>query len=65
MTTLQEIESAVLRLSAEEKQRLLLRLTQTLRSEGALPTPRRFSAADIQAWIEEDERDMEAFRREA
>lgn len=65
MTTLQEIESAVLRLSAEEKQRLLLKLTQTLRSEGALPPPRRFSAADIQAWIEEDERDMEAFRREA
>ena len=65
MTTLQEIESAVLQLSAEEKQRLLLRLTQNLRAEGALPTPRQFSAAEIQGWVEEDERDMEAFRRKA
>ncbi len=65
MITLQEIESAVLRLSAEERQRLLLRLTQTLRAVGALPAPRRFSAAEIQGWIEEDERDMEAFRRKA
>ena len=65
MVTLQEIESAVLQLSAEEKQRLLLRLAQTLRAEGTLPQPRRFSAAEIQGWIEEDERDMEAFRRKA
>lgn len=65
MMTLQEIESAVLRLSAEERQRLLLRLIQALRAEGALPTPRRFGAAEIQGWLEEDERDMEAFRRKA
>ena len=65
MATLQEIESAVLQLSAEERQRLLLRLAQTLRADGALPRPRRFSAAEIQGWIEEDERDMEAFRRKA
>jgi hypothetical protein len=65
MATLQEIESAVLHLSAEEKQRLLLRLAQNLRAEGTLPQPRRFSTAEIQGWIEEDERDMEAFRRKA
>lgn len=65
MVTLQEIESAVLQLSSEEKQRLLLRLTQTLRAEGTLPPPRRVSAAEVQGWIEEDERDMETFRRKA
>lgn len=65
MVTLQEIESAVLQLSPEEKQRLLLRLAQALRAEGTLPQPRHFSAAEIQGWIEEDERDMEAFRRKA
>ena len=65
MTTLLKIESAILQLSTEEKQRLLLLLTQNLRAEGALPALRRFSAAEIQGWIEEDERDMEAFRRKA
>lgn len=65
MITIQEIESAVLQLPHEEKQRLLLRLAQTLRAEGTLPQPRRFSAADIRGWIEEDEGDMEAFRRKA
>lgn len=65
MTTVQEIESAVLRLSQEEKQRLLLWLAQSLRAEGTLPQPRRFSTAEIQEWIDEDERDMETFRRKA
>ena len=65
MVTLQEIESAVMQLSPEEKQRLLLLLAQTLRADDALPKPRRFSAAEIQGWVEEDERDMEAFRRQA
>ena len=65
MPTLQEIEAAALQLSSEEKQRLLLRLAQTLRAESNLPPPRRFSAAEIQGWIDEDEHDMEAFRRKA
>ena len=65
MDTLQEIESAVLRLSPEDRQRLLLRLAQNLRAANTLPQPRRFSPAEIQGWIEEDERDMEAFRRKA
>lgn len=65
MTKLQEIESAALRLSAEDKQRLLLRLAEHLRAEGTLPQPRRFDVSEIQGWVEEDERDMEAFRRKA
>ena len=65
MITFQEIESAVLQLSAEEKQRLLLRLAQTLRGDGTLPPPRPFSAAEIEGWAEEDERDMETFRQMA
>ncbi len=65
MVTLQEIESAVLQLSSEEQQRLLLRLAQTLRAEGTLPQPRRLGAAEIQGWFDEDERDMEAFRQKA
>ena len=36
MTTLQEIESAVLQLTPEEKQHLLLRLARILRADNAL-----------------------------
>ena len=65
MVTLEEIETAVLQLSPAEKQLLLLRLAQTLRAEGTLPEPRRFGAAEIEGWIEEDDADMEVFRRKA
>ena len=58
-----EIESAARRLSADERRRLLLSLAASLREEGRpLPAPRSFTSAEIQAWIEEDERDVAAYR---
>ena len=56
-----EIESAARRLSAEERRRLLLSLAASLREEGRpLPAPRSFTSAEMQSWIEEDERDLAA-----
>jgi hypothetical protein len=58
-----EIESAARRLSAEERRRLLLSLAASLREEGyPLPAPRRFTSAEMQSWIQEDERDLAAYR---
>lgn len=58
-----EIESAAKRLSAEERRRLILSLAASLREEGRpLPSPRRFTSAEIEAWIEEDERDLAEYR---
>ena len=49
--------------AAEERQRLLIVLAESLRSEGrSLPSPRSFTAAEIKAWIEEDERDLAEYR---
>lgn len=64
MTTFSEIESAARALSPEEKQRLLVALAESLRTEGrSLPAPRRFTSAEIEKWIEEDERDLESYRQ--
>jgi hypothetical protein len=66
MSTLTEIEEAARRLPLEDRQRLLLWLASTLRSEiKDLPEPRRFSPATLQRWIDEDERDFVEFRRKA
>jgi len=64
MSTFQEIVSAARQLSADERQRLLISLAESLRVEGrSLPPPRRFTRAEIEAWIEEDERDVADYRR--
>ncbi len=56
MSTFLEIESAARRLTADERQRLLIVLAESLRSDGrSLPSPRSFTGAEIEAWIEEDE----------
>lgn len=66
MTTFLEVASAARRLSTEERQRLLLALAASLREEGRpLPEPRRFSPAEVRAWILEDEADMAEQRRGA
>ena len=63
MTTLSEIEAAAERLPAEQKRQLLLFLAERLRAEGApLPEPRRFSRAQVDEWIAEDEADAKRFR---
>jgi hypothetical protein len=63
MTNFLEIESAARRLSAEERRRLLLSLAASLREEERpLPTPRRFTPAEMQTWIKEDARDLAAYR---
>jgi hypothetical protein len=59
MTSFLEIMSAARRLSAGERQRLLLSLAASLREAGqALPAPRSITSAEMQAWIKEDERDL-------
>jgi len=63
MSTLAEIELAARRLSPAEKQQLLILVAQSLREQGApLPEPRLFSRQQMQAWMDEDERDLKAFR---
>ncbi len=63
MGSFKEIESAARRLSPEERRRLLLSLAASLREEGRpLPAPRSFTPEEMQAWIEEDERDLAKFR---
>lgn len=63
MTTLAEIESAAKLLPPADKQRLLVFIARSLREEGhPLPDPRIFSAAEIQEWMDEDERDFKVFR---
>jgi hypothetical protein len=59
MSTLAEIEVAVDRLSAADKQKLLLFLAARLRADsGPLPAPRRFSSGQLKAWVVEDEAEM-------
>jgi hypothetical protein len=63
MSTLAEIEVAARRLSPAEKQQLLIAVAQSLREENApLPEPRVFSSAEMQGWMDEDERDLHEFR---
>ena len=63
MSTLAEIESAAKLLPPADKQRLLVFIARILREEGqSLPDPRIFSAAEMQEWMDEDERDFKAFQ---
>jgi len=63
MSTLTEIEAAVEALPPREKAELLLFVAGQLRAEGAsLPEPRLFSPEQLQAWMDEDEADMQTFR---
>jgi hypothetical protein len=63
MSTLSEIELAARNLPDAQKQQLLVVLAQSLRTSGQkLPDPRRFSAAELQGWMDEDEQDMGQFR---
>ena len=60
MSTLPEIEAAVDALPPAEKQELLLFLAARLREPGSqLPAPRKFSCEQLNAWIAEDEADMQ------
>ncbi len=66
MSTLDEIEAAADALPAEQKQELILFLAARLRVSGAqLPPPRKFSHAQIAAWIAEDEAEMRRFQEGA
>jgi len=66
MSTLAQIEAAVEALPPEQKQELILFLAARLRADGAqMPPTRRFSKEQMDAWIAEDEADMERFRRGA
>ena len=66
MSTLAEIEKAADALPAPQKQELILFLAARLRAAGArLPEPRQFSRDQVEAWITEDEADMQRFQRGA
>jgi hypothetical protein len=63
MSTLQEIESAAKDLPPAKQQELLVFLADNLRAQGRpLPAPRSFSAAEMESWMDEDDRDMREFR---
>lgn len=63
MSTLAEIESAVVALPQREKAELLLFVAGQLRAEGAsLPEPRLFTSEQLQTWMDEDEAEMQKFR---
>ena len=63
MSTLAEIEAAVDALPASEKQELLLFLAARLRAEaGRLPAPRKFTREQMDAWIAQDDADMNSAR---
>lgn len=60
MSTLGEIEAAAEKLPPAEKQELLLFLAARLRAlAGGLPPPRKFSGDQVQAWIAEDEAEVQ------
>ena len=66
MSTLPEIEAAIDALPAAEKQELLLFLAARLQEQaGELPAPRKFSADQLKAWIDQDEADCTIFDRAA
>ncbi len=65
MSTLEEIEQATGRLTAGEKQQLLVFLLQSLSdAEQNLPEPRKFSRVQMESWMDEDEQGMEKFRNQ-
>jgi len=63
MRTLTEIEAAADALPPAQKQELLLFLAARLRAQGGhLPTPRKFSREQMNAWIAADDADMQRVR---
>ena len=63
MSNLAEIEAAADALPPEQKQELMLFLGARLRAQGArMPELRKFSRQQLDAWIAEDEADMQRFR---
>jgi hypothetical protein len=63
MSTLPEIEAAVDALPIGDQQELLVFLAGRLRQQaGAPPLPRTFSGEQMQAWIAQDEADLQRFR---
>jgi hypothetical protein len=63
MSKLEEIEVAAEALPPEEKQELMLFLATRLRAQGArMPEPRKFSLEQMDAWVAEDEADMQRLR---
>lgn len=63
MSTLTEVESVVKQLPPADKQKLLVFLAESLRTEGRpLPEPRHFAADELRSWIQEDERDLRELR---
>lgn len=64
MSTLAEIEKAADSLPPEQKQELILFLAARIRAEGArLPVPRTFTREQMDAWIAEDEADMQRLQK--
>lgn len=65
MKGLADIQKAAEALPPEQKQELILFLATRLRAAGArAPEPRTFTRQEIEAWISEDEADMDRFKRE-
>lgn len=63
MKSLSDIEAAADALPASEKQELLLFLAARLRAvSGRLPAPRKFTRAQMDAWIASDEEEGRRFR---
>jgi hypothetical protein len=63
MSNLAEIEAAADALSPEQKQELMLFLGARLRAQRCrMPESRKFSREQMDAWIAEDEADMQRFR---
>jgi len=63
MSNLAEIEAAADALPPEQKQELMLFLGARLRAQGVrMPEPHKFSRQQLDAWIAEDEADMQRFR---
>ncbi len=65
MTTLADIEAAADALPPDQQQELLLFLAARLRATATLPPPRVLPVEQINAWIAQDENDMQQFNRPA
>lgn len=64
MSPLSKIEAEIDALPTTEKQQLLLFIAVRLREQGGpLPPPRRFSSEQLQAWIAQDEADLQHLRK--
>lgn len=64
VSTLLEIERAANGLAPEEKQKLILFLAAQIREDASgAPPLRSFTKEQMTSWIEQDEFDLEQFRR--